>query len=164
MQEHAEKNNLSKDSRRLLVGSMKGKQLLIATPLLQWYLNHGSVVTKIYQVVEFRQQRCFKEFVKEMSDARRMGDRDPKTAIITDTMKVIGCSGYGSLIMDKTKHTNVHYVQCENETCLKINDPRFRKLECLDAEEQYYEMEMAKRVIKLDLPIQLGYFILQFAK
>jgi hypothetical protein len=137
---------------------------MLATPLLQWYLNHGMVVNKIYQVVEFQQQRCFKNFVKEVSDARRMGDRDPNTAIIADTMKVIGNSGYGSLIMDKSKHRDINYIQGENETCLKINDPQFRKLDCLDMEEQYYELEMAKTVIKLDLPIQLGYFILQYAK
>ena len=45
-----------------------------------------------------------------------------------------------------------------------MNDPRFQKLECLDLEEQYYEVEMAKRKIKLDLPIHLGYFVLQNAK
>lgn len=100
----------------------------------------------------------------EVSDARRNGDRDPNTTIIADTMKVIGNSGYGSLIMEKTKHRNIDYIQGENETCLKISDPRFRKLECLDLEEQYCELEMAKRVIKMDLPIQLGYYILQYAK
>ena len=30
--------------------------------------------------------------------------------------------------------------------------------------DQYYEAEAAKARIKLDLPIQLGYFILQYAK
>ena len=79
-------------------------------------------------------------------------------------MKVIGNSGYGSTIMDKTKHKDIQYVQGENETCLKVNDPLFQKLECLDQEDQYYEVEMGKRKIKLDLPIQLGYFILQYAK
>ena len=122
------------------------------------------VVTKIYQVVEFQQQRCFLDFVKEVSDARRLGDVDSDTAIIADTMKVIGNSGYGSLIMDKTKHSDIQYVQGENETCLKVNEPRFQKLECLDEEEQYYEVEMGKRKIKLDLPITLGYFVLQCAK
>ena len=164
MQAHIREYQLSDQSRRLLVGGMKARQILLATPLLQWYLKHGLVVTKIYQVVEFQQQRCFREFVKEVSDARRQGDTDQDTAIIADTMKVIGCSGYGSLIMDKTKHSEVKYVQGENETCLKINDPLFRNLECLDQEEQYYEVEMAKRKIRLDLPIQLGYFILQYAK
>ncbi len=164
MQSHVKRHDLSKTPRRLLVGGTKARQILLATPLLKWYMNHGMVVTKIYQLVEFRQQRCFENFVGEVSDARRHGDTDPDTAIIADTMKVIGNSGYGSLIMDKTKHRDVKYVQGENETCMKVNDPLFRKLDCLDEEEQYYEVEMAKRKIKLDLPIQLGYFILQYAK
>ena len=120
-QAHIREYQLSDQPRRLLVGGMKARQILLATPLLQWYLKHGLVVTKIYQVVEFQQQRCFREFVKEVSDARRQGDTDQDTAIIADTMKVIGCSGYGSLIMDKTKHSEVKYVQGENETCLSQN-------------------------------------------
>ena len=79
-------------------------------------------------------------------------------------MKVIGNSGYGSLIMNKTKHRQMKYVQGKNETCMKINDPLFQKLDCLDPEEQYYEVEMGKRKIKLDLPIQLGYFVLEYTK
>ncbi|XP_053395709.1 uncharacterized protein LOC128555915 [Mercenaria mercenaria] len=164
MQEHVQKYDLSMAPRRVLVGGMKGEKMLIATTLLRWYLNHGMEVTKNYQVVEYQQQRCFKEFVKEVSDARRLEDSDPDTAIIAETNKVIGNSGYGTLLMDKSKHRQVNYVQGENETCLKVNDPRFRKLECLEQEEQYYEVELAKRKIKLDLPIQLGYFILQYAK
>ena len=164
MQAHIWEHQLSDHPRRLLVGGMKAQQILLATPLLRWYLNHGMIVTKIYQVVEYRQQRCFQDFVKEVSDARRQGDRDPNTAIIADTMKVIGNSGYGSLIMDQTKHRNVQYIQGERDTCLKVNDPLFTKLECLDQEDEMYEVEMAKRKINLDLPIQLGYFILQYAK
>ena len=164
MQAHIWEYQLSDRPLRLLVGGMKARQILQTTPLLQWYLKHGLVVTKLYQVVEFQQQRCFREFVKEVSDARRHGDDDPDTGIIADTMKVIGNPVYGSLIVDKTKHSDVKYVQGENETCLKINDPLSRNLECLDQEEQFYEVEMAKRKISLDLPIQLGYFILQYAK
>ena len=108
MQRHVDHYNLSTNPRRLLVGGMKGKQLLIATPLLRWYLNHGMVVTKIYQVVEFQKERCFKDFEREVSDARRLGDKDPGTAIIADTNKVIGNAGYGFLIMDKTRHRDVN--------------------------------------------------------
>ena len=143
---------------------MKARQVLLATPLLRWYLNHGMTVTKVYQVVEFQSQRCFRDFVREVSDARRQVDLDPNTAIIANTMKVIGNSGYGSLIMDKTKHREIMYVQGKNATCLKLNDPLFYKLDCLHEEEQYYEVEMAKREIKLDLPIQLGYYILRYTK
>ena len=164
MQAHIWEYHLSDKPRRLLVGGMKARQILLATPLLQWYLKHGLVVTKIYQIIEFQKQRCFRNFVQDVSDARRQGDVDPDTAIIADTNEVIGNSSYGSLIMDKSKHSQVKYVQGENETCLKKNDPLFQKLECLDEEEQIYEVEMAKHRIKLDLPIQLGFFILQYAK
>ena len=125
MQEHVKAYYLPWATRRLLVRGMKGKQMLIATPLLRWYLKHGMVVTKIYQVVEFQAQRCFKDFVEEVSDARRQGDVNPDTAIIAETMKIIGNSGYGSLIMDKSKHRNIQYIQGENKTCLKVNDPLF---------------------------------------
>jgi G:T-mismatch repair DNA endonuclease (very short patch repair protein) len=53
MQDHIQRFELSEKPRRLLVGGMPGRQMLITTPLLKWYLEHCMVVTKIYQVVEF---------------------------------------------------------------------------------------------------------------
>ncbi len=164
MQAHVREYGLSDQPRRLLVGGMKARQILLATPLLKWYLNHGMNVTKIYQVVEYREKVCFKTFVDEVSDARRDGDASKDLGIIADTMKLIGNSGYGSLIMDKTKHRKIDYKRGENEACISVNSPQFRQMTCLDETDELYEIELAKRVIKLDLPIQLGFFILQYAK
>ncbi|KAL5019000.1 hypothetical protein ScPMuIL_004722, partial [Solemya velum] len=164
MQVHAKRFGLSEKPRRLLVGGMKAKQMLIATPLLKWYVEHGMRVTKIYQVVEYANNQCFRQFVEDVSNARREGDEVSEKSIIADTMKLIGNSGYGSLIMDKTKHRTVNLMEGERSVCMNVNDPRFRKLECVDEEKEIYEMEMAKGRIRLDLPIQLGYFILQYAK
>ncbi len=164
MQAHALTHGLSQRPRRLLVSGLKARQILLATPLLKWYLEHGLIVTKIYQVVEFRENVCFGKFVDEVSNARRAGDSSPDLAIIADTMKLIGNSAYGSMIMDKTKHRKIDYKRGENNACLAVNTPEFRQLTCLDEGNDYYEIELAKRVIKLDLPIQLGYFILQYAK
>lgn len=79
-------------------------------------------------------------------------------------MKVIGNSGYGSLIVDKTKHHEIKYVQGEHKTCLKVNDPLFQKLECLDVGEQHYEMEIYshnKDISSYNIPSSVGYsFIL----
>jgi hypothetical protein len=82
MQDHVQRFELSEKPRRLLVGGIRGREMLIATPLLKWCLEHGMVVTKIYQVVEFTPHRCFQEFVKEVSDGRRLGDAHPNKAII----------------------------------------------------------------------------------
>ena len=162
MQNHIKSKGLSEHPRRLLVGGMKAEKILLATPLLKWYLEHGLKVTRIYQVVEFSAKKCFKNFVNDVTEARRAGDARPEMGIIGDTMKLIGNSGYGSLIMDKTKHRNITYVQGERETCLAINQDEFRSATCLG--EDFYELEMAKKKTVMDLPIQLGYFILQYGK
>ena len=82
--------------------------------------------------------------------------------IIAYTMKLIGNSVYGSLIMDKEKHQDTLYAQGWGATQLKINDPCFKK--CTNITDDTYEVEMAKKKIRFDLPIQLGYHILQLAK
>ena len=52
----------------------------------------------------------------------------------------------------------------KNKACYEVNDPRLRQVTCLDLEDQFYEVELAKTRIDLDLPVQLRYFILQNAK
>ena len=75
---------------RYLIGSMWGKNILLITPLINWYIEHGLVVTKIHQVIEFSPKRCFTEFVDQISDDRRAGDRDPDLKVIGETSKLIG--------------------------------------------------------------------------
>ena len=74
---------------------MKGEKILLATPLLKWYLEHGLEVTKVHQVIEFTPEPCLKLFGDAVSDARRAGDADPSKAIIADTMKLVSCLNTG---------------------------------------------------------------------
>jgi hypothetical protein len=89
MKTYAEENDIMSRPRRSLIGSLKGDKILLATPLLKWYLEHGLQVTKIYQVVEYSPKPCFKPFGEAVSNARRAGDADPSKAIIEDTMKLV---------------------------------------------------------------------------
>ena len=61
-QQQIKELDLGKHPRKLLVGGMKAKRLLLLTPLLRWYLNHGLVVTHVYQLIEFSPKSCFKQF------------------------------------------------------------------------------------------------------
>jgi len=92
MKQYAEENDIMRRPRRSLIGSLKGDNILLATPLLKWYLEHGLEVTKIYQVVEYTPKPCFKSFGDAVSAARRAGDADPSKAIIADTMKLVSLS------------------------------------------------------------------------
>ena len=162
MQEHVKTFNLSEKPRRLLVGGMKASKILLSTPLLKWYVDHGLEVTKVHQVVEYIPSKCFEEFVQQVTQARRKGDEDSTQSIRADTMKLLGNSAYGSSIMDKEKHLKIAYVKGENTACLKVNEPEFKKLTQLG--HDFYEVESFKKKINLNLPTQIGYFILQYAK
>ena len=94
MKAYAEEHNIMAQPRRSLIGSMKGDKILLATPLLKWYLEHGLEVTKVHQVIEFSPEPCFKSFGCAVSDARRAGDADPSKAIIADTMKLVSLFEY----------------------------------------------------------------------
>ena len=89
MQSYAEENKIMPQPRRSLIESLKGEKILLATPLLKWYLEHGLKVTKAYQVIEFTPKPCLKLFGDAVSDARRAGDANPSKAIIVDTMKLV---------------------------------------------------------------------------
>ena len=89
MKAYAEEHGIMAQPRRSLIGSMKGDKILLATPLLNWYLEHALEVTKVHHVIEFTPEPCFKSFGDAVSDARRAGDADPNKAIIADTMKLI---------------------------------------------------------------------------
>ena len=49
MQDHITKYNMSTKPKRLLIGGMKAKKILLLTPLLKWYIDHGLEVTEVYQ-------------------------------------------------------------------------------------------------------------------
>lgn len=67
---------------------MKAEKNVTWYSIVKWYLDHGLKVTRIYQVVEFNAHACFKKFVNNVTEARRMGDARPEIAIIGNTMKL----------------------------------------------------------------------------
>ena len=53
MKAYAEQHDIMAQPRHSLIGSMKGEKILLVTPLLKWYLEHGLEVTKGHQVIQF---------------------------------------------------------------------------------------------------------------
>jgi hypothetical protein len=163
MQEYVNKFNLSKQPRHLLIGAMKAEKMLIATPLLKWYLLHGLKVTKIYQVIEYNNPSfAFRSFVKSVTESRRQGDVDPSKSILADSMKLVGNAAFGSMIMNKAKHKKTYYVKGIENGSNAVNDKLFERI--TEIGDEYYEVESFKSKINLDLPTQIGFFILQLAK
>ncbi|MES9906421.1 MAG: hypothetical protein ABW168_27535 [Sedimenticola sp.] len=161
MQEYVKSHNLSKEPRTLLVGAMAAEKILLLTPLLKWYILHGLLVTKVYQVVEYGKMRCFQDFGEQITLDRRLGDQNPDKKVFSTLSKLIGNSAFGGTIMNK-KFRKIKYLEGFRRACIAVNNPRFQSLNELG--DDYFEVEFANSRITMDIPIQLGYSILQYAK
>ena len=73
----------------------------------------------------------------------------------------MGNSGYGKTINNQLNHRKVEYCS-DAEASPKVNTPLFRKLDNLT--DETYEVESCKKTIKLNLHIQVGFFVYQYAK
>ena len=62
MRQYAEEHDILSKPRVMLVGSFRGVKVLLATPLLRWYLAHGLVVDRVYQIIEYEPNPCFLRF------------------------------------------------------------------------------------------------------
>jgi len=76
--EYAERNNVFKKPRLMLIGSYFGEEILLITPLVKWYLDYGLKVTRVYEFIEYYPSKCFEKFCLNVSEARRAGDSDPR--------------------------------------------------------------------------------------
>ena len=159
MRQYAEEHDIFTKPRVMLVGSFRGVKILLATPLLRWYLAHGLMVDRVYQIIEYEPNPCFQRFGESVSAARRAGDEDTDKAIIADTMKLLGNSGYGKTVTNVDRHRDVKYCT-EIDTSSLINNKRFRQLDVVT--DDAYEIEMNKSVVKYTLPLHIGFF--QYAK
>ena len=161
MQQYTEEHDIMSTPRRMLVGSYRGEKILLATPLLRWYLAHGLVVDRVYQIIEYEPKPCFQNFGDSVSAARRAGDADPDKSIIADTMKLLGNSAYGKTVTNVDRHRKVTYCT-EVGTSLLVGNKRFRQLDVVT--DDAYEITSSKARVTYDLPHHIGFFVYQYAK
>ncbi|GMF32909.1 unnamed protein product [Phytophthora lilii] len=153
--------NMAKKSRKL-IGSYFGNQILIYTPLLKWYLQHGMVITKTYSFIKANSHRPFESFMNQVSDARRGGDVDDSKAMIADMMKLVGNAAFGRSGMDMSKHKEVEFLS--NAKTIYNATEHFTFSSKTELNDGTVEMVKSKRRIKLRNPIHLSIAIYQLAK
>ena len=161
MKEYAESHDLLKQPRRTLVASYWAKKILLATPLLKWYVEHGLVVEDIHEVIEYTPKACFDEFGQFTSNCRRQADVDPSKNILAQSAKLMGNSSYGRTVTNVSKFKEVSYLPTDKAAKL-INDPRFKAVRTLT--DTLDEVEMSPKKLVWDLPLEIGVMVYNMAK
>ena len=101
MQNFHTENNIKFNQGNKLIGSYFGKEIVLYSPLLKWYLQEGLIITKFHCAIQYKPEYSFNKFADEVSDARRAGDVDTAYELIAETMKLFGNSAYGKTITNK---------------------------------------------------------------
>ena len=153
----------SKKDRIQLVSGLAAEKILLGTPAIQWYLDHGLEITKVHQVIEFRGRPILNRLVTKLTKTRRQATADGDTAT-ANRKKLEGNSLFGKTLTDKDKHSRVSYVKGNDKVMFYHNKPRFKTSRVIDGEGEFYEVELHKSMLKHDTPIQLGKMILDVAK
>ena len=150
-----------KNNKKLL-GVMKAEKILIYSPLLKWYLNHGLQVTKIHRYISYISGRPFKWFPEEVSSARRAADQDKNKKQLGDTAKLKGNSFYGKMIENLEKHMNTKFTTNEKLIDEIFRSPFFEDLE--EISNGAFEVSQRKRRVTITRPYQCGIAVYQLAK
>ena len=150
-----------KNNKKLL-GVMKAEKILLYSPLLKWYLNHGLQVTKIHKYISYTSGRPFKWFPEEVSGARRAADQDKNKKQHGDTAKLKGNSFYGKMIENLEKHMNTKFTKKEKLIDKIFRSPYFDDLE--EISEGVFEVRQRKKQVTITRPYQCGIAVYQLAK
>ena len=157
-----------KNNKKLL-GVMKAEKILLYSPLLKWYLNHGLQVTKIHRYISYTSGRPFKWFPEEVSSARRDADQDKNKGEagearkqLGDTAKLKGNSFYGKMIENLEKHISTKFTRDEKLIDKIFRSPFFEDLE--EINEGVFEVRQRKKQVTITRPCQCGIAVYQLAK
>ena len=133
MKQYCQDNNITKVNRKLLISSYYGREILVITPLLRWYMQQGLVVTKVYMTLEWEPRRCFEFLTKAMADSRREADRDPNLKVMGEAAKLLANSVYGKTITNKARYLNTKLCRGCSVSYMR-NRSRYRGHKRLSAE------------------------------
>ena len=92
----AEKHGYLKKPKKCLTYSYFGKKILLITPLAQFYLQQGLVITRIYEFVQFYPEECYENLAKSIVSDRRLADLELDKKVLAFSQKLLGSSLYST--------------------------------------------------------------------
>ncbi len=96
--------------KRQLTQTFNGKELLVCTPLLQWYMEQGLVVDKIHSFTEWNRGKVFRPFVDKLVNMR-VEATETSNDTLQSLAKITMNSSWGRLAMTVKDREAVAYAR-----------------------------------------------------
>ena len=119
-----------KKPQRYLISSYFGKNILINSEMVKFYLDLGLKIMCIYEFVQFYPSKCCETLALQIARDRRLADSDSSKMILAMTNKLIGNSLYSTSLLNKQAHRDVTY---HDDSTINdfINSPHFNHLDVI---------------------------------
>ena len=105
---------------RKLLGVMKAKKILLYTPLLKWYIEHGFKVTAYHELLLYQPSQPFDWFPEEVADARREGDIEGLTEQLEKAYKDGDKKKMYTVLKELTNYPDIEVLVNENKELSEI--------------------------------------------
>uniref|UniRef100_A0A915JIW5 Uncharacterized protein n=1 Tax=Romanomermis culicivorax TaxID=13658 RepID=A0A915JIW5_ROMCU len=169
MKEYAYTTGQLKKSHKNLVSSYFGKEIMFSTPMICFLVKQGLKLIRIQkaiqydeeQAIQYDEERPFEGFRDKVTQHRREGDTNPDLAMLADTYKLLGNTGYGKTLTNKEGHIDVYYYDTRQVT--EASYSVYLKRAKL-VKENSYEVPTPKNKIVLTLTIVVGLSVYNWTK
>ena len=138
-----------------LLGVMRAKKILLYTPVIEWYLQHGLGLTAVHQLIEYESGMPFSWFPEEVGNARREGNKDPLKKQLGDVAKLKGNGFYGKMVEDLARHESTKFTRAERSVDKALRFSFFLTI------GGAYEIKELKRTIMIKRSYQCGITVSQ---
>ena len=98
---------------------MKGKKILLYTPLIEYNLQHGVRLTAVHQLIEYKPGMPFSWFPETVANARHEVDKDPLKKQLSDV----------AMVEDLGRHKSTTFTSKERSVDKALSFPLFYNLE-----------------------------------
>ena len=142
-----------------LINSIQYKEkYVIHISALKQALNHGSVLKKVYRVIEFRQEAWLKPYVDMNTKLRT----EAKNDFEKDFFKLMNNSVFGKTMENVRNHRDIKLVTTDERRNELVSEPNYHTTKYFS--ENLLAIKMRKTKIKMNKPVYLGQAILDISK
>ena len=121
-------------------------------------LNHGLKLKKVHKAIAFYQEEWLKLYVDMNTELRKEAENDFEK----DFYKLMNDAVFGRSIMNIRRHRDIKLVTDDKKRCKLASMPNYYTTKQFS--ENFLAMELRKAKIKMNVPIYIGFTILEVSK